>query len=125
MGRILGLLGVVVAMAIGLYVYSSQVKTMQASPTSDPATAANITGVKTDLLSIANAERGYLAQEGHYASLDELVGGKYLTISGSRPPYTYDVETDNDGFRVTATRSGPGSPARIWVDQTMEVQSSE
>ena len=125
MGRILGLLGVVVAMATGLYVYSSQVKTMQASPTSDPATAANITGVKTDLLSIANAERGYLAQEGHYASLDELVGGKYLTISGSRPPYTYDVETDNDGFRVTATRSGPGSPARIWVDQTMEVQSSE
>lgn len=125
MGRILGLLGVVVAMAIGLYVYSSQVKTMQASPTSDPATAANITGVKTDLLSIANAERGYLAQEGHYASLDELVGGKYLTISGSRPPYTYDVETDNDGFRVTATRSGPGSPAKIWVDQTMEVQSSE
>jgi hypothetical protein len=125
MGRILGLLGVVVAMAIGLYVYSSQVKTMQASPTSDPATAANITGVKTDLLSIANAERGYLAQEGHYASLDELVGGKYLTISGSRPPYVYDVETDNDGFRVTATRSGPGSPAKIWVDQTMEVQSSE
>ena len=125
MGRILGLLGVVIAMAIGLYFYSSQIKTTENVPTANPATAANITGVKTDLLSIANAERGYLAQEGHYASLDELVSGKYLTISGSRPPYSYDVETIGDGFRVTATRSGPGSPAKVWVDQTMEVQSSE
>jgi len=125
MGRILGLLGVVIAMAIGLYVYSSQIKTTEAVPGANPATAANITGVKTDLLSIANAERGYLAQEGHYASFDELISGKYLTISGSRPPFTYDVEIENAGFRVTATRSGPGSPAKIWVDETMEVQSSE
>jgi hypothetical protein len=125
MGRILGLLGFVIAMAIGLYVYSSQIKATEAAPATNPATAANITGVKTDLLTIANAERGYLAQEGHYASLDELISGKYLTISGSRPPYSYDVETDNNGFRVTATRSGPGSPAKMWVDQTMEVQTSD
>lgn len=125
MGRILGLLGVVIAMAIGLYVYSSQIKSTEAVPAANPATAANITGVKTDLLSIANAERGYLAQEGHYASFDELVSGKYLTITGSRPPYSYDVETSGDGFRVTATRSEPGSPAKVWVDQTMEVQTSE
>ena len=125
MGRILGLLGVVIAMAIGLYVYSSQIKATEGVPAADPATAANITGVKADLLSIANAERGYLAQEGHYASFDELVSGKYLTSNGSRPPYSYDVETSGDGFRVTATRSGPGSPAKVWVDQTMEVQSSE
>ena len=125
MGRILGLLGVVIAMATGLYFYSQQVKATSPTGTANPQGIANITGVKNDLLAIANAERGYLAQEGHYASLDELISGKYLTIRADRPPYSYEVETSSGTFRVTATRSGPGSPAKLWVDQTMEVQTSD
>ena len=125
MGRILSMLGLVIALAASLYFYSIQVKETSPTGTDNPRDIANLAGVKNDLLAIANAERGYLAQEGHYASLDELVSGKYITISASRPPYTYDVEPTSDSFRVTATRSGPGSPAKLSVDQTMQVETSD
>ena len=37
-----------------------------------------MTGVKGDLLSIANAERSFNATEGHYGSLEDLVSGHYV-----------------------------------------------
>ncbi len=74
-------------MAIGMYIYSQQVKTLTpASGNGNPLEVANITGVKNDLISIANAERGYMATEGKYASLEELISGHYLTIKGSALP---------------------------------------
>jgi hypothetical protein len=123
MGRILGLLGVMLTMAAGVYFYSIQVKATSPTGTGNPRDIADLAGVKNDLISIANAERGYLASEGRYASLDELVAGKYITIT-SRPPYTYEAEPDSDGFRVTATRATPGSPVQLSIDQSMEIQES-
>jgi hypothetical protein len=121
MGRIFGFVGLMMAMAIGLYVYSQQVKTVAAvGGSASPADAANIAGVKNDLISIANAERGYFASEGHYGSLDELTAGKYITI-GDRPPYVYDVSTTSSSFQVTATRTSPGSPAQLSIDESMEI----
>ena len=121
MGRIFGFVGLTMAMAIGLYVYSQQVKTVAGvGGSASPADAANIAGVKNDLISIANAERGYFASEGHYGSLDELTAGKYITI-GDRPPYVYDVSTTSSSFQVTATRTSPGSPAQLSIDESMEI----
>ena len=121
MGRIFGFVGLMMAMAIGLYVYSQQVKTVAAvGGSASPADAANIAGVKNDLISIANAERGYFASEGHYGSLDELTAGKYITI-GDRPPYVYDVSTTSSSFQVTATRTSSGSPAQLSIDESMEI----
>ncbi|MGH9547629.1 MAG: hypothetical protein ACRD23_20650 [Terriglobales bacterium] len=125
MGRAFGFLGIVVVMAVGMYLYSIQLKTVSAPGGGNtPTGAANIMGVKNDLISIANAERGYFATEQKYASLDELVSGNYITIERQRPPYTYDVETTSSGFRVTATRDTAGAPAQLWIDETMQVQSS-
>ena len=126
MGRALGFISILITLAVGAYIYSTQIQGVsKTGGGATPQAAANITGVKNDLISIANAERGYVAQQGKYASLDELISGKYITITGERPPYVYDVSTSSDGFRVTATRNGPGSPAQIWIDQTMEVQTSQ
>ncbi len=126
MGRVLGFVGTVVTLAIGMYLYSQQVKTLT------PGTAAAgtdefplIAGVKNDLISIANAERGSLASEGKYQSLDELVAGKYLSVPNARPPYTYTVETSPSGFRATATRTTKGTPAQLWITESMQVQASE
>jgi hypothetical protein len=59
MGRTLGFIGTIVTMAIGLYIYSVQIKTMSPSTVAgNSEEAATITGVKNDLISIANAERG-------------------------------------------------------------------
>ena len=122
MGRILGFVGLMMAMGIGLYIYSEQVKTVAGvAGTANPADAANIAGVKNDLVSIANGERGYFASEGRYGSLDELVAGKYITITAERPPYVYDVATTSSGFQATATRTTPGSPVQLSIDESMEI----
>lgn len=126
MGRLFGFVGTIIVLAIGMYIYSQQVKNVSAvGGQSTPTGAVNITGVRSDLISLASAERNYYGQQAKYASLDELVSEKYVTIERSRPPYTYDISTTSSGFQVTATRSTPGSPARIWIDETMQVQSGD
>jgi len=124
MGRLFGFIGTIVTLAIGMYIYSLQVKTLTpAGGSGNPAEAATLTGVKSDLIAIANAERGYQAMEGKYASLDELTSGSYLTIKGERPPYIYAVEMTSSGFRATATRTTTGAPAELWVTEDMQVQA--
>ncbi len=126
MGRIFGFVGVVVTLAIGLYIYSQQVKNLApGAGSSNPVEAANITGVKGDLIGIGNAERVYMAAEGKYASLDELISGNYLSIKSERPPYVYAVEITGSGFRATATRTTKGAPAQLWISEDMEVQTSD
>jgi hypothetical protein len=129
MGRLLGFLSVVIVLAVGMYVYSRQAQSSSAAAgANSPKAAINITGVRSDLISIATAERQYYASEGKYASLDELKSSNYVTVSRQRPPYTYEVETSSSGFRVVATRSGgdnSGTPAQLSIDENMEVQTSE
>jgi len=126
MGRVLGFLGTVITMAIGMYIYSLQVKTLSPSTGGgNTEEVATIAGVKNDLIGIANAERGYQASQGKYASLGELTSGNYLTIKGERPPYIYDVEIGSSGFRATATRTTKGAPAQLWITETMEVKASD
>jgi hypothetical protein len=125
MGRVLGFLGTIVTMAIGLYIYSAQVKAFVPGTSRNSEDAATITGVKNDLIGIANAERGYLASQGKYASLDELISGNYLTMRGERPPYIYDIQTTSNSFRATATRTTEGSPAQLWITETMQLQATD
>lgn len=124
-GRALGLIGTVVTLAVGMYIYSLQVRTLQPSAGATNDETALITGVKMDLIGIANAERGYMAAQGKYAAIDDLISGGYLTIRRERPPYSYDVTVTGGGFSATATRNTKGSPAQMWITESMEVQSSE
>jgi hypothetical protein len=128
MGRLFGFLGMIIALSAGMYVYSRQMQSSSAAAgANNPKAAINITGVKSDLISIATTERRYFATEGKYASLDELISTNYLTIARQRPPYTYEVETTSSGFRVVATRSGDdnsGTPAQLSVDENMDFQTS-
>lgn len=124
--RAFGFLGTVITLAIGMYLYSIQVKTIQPSAaTGNREDATTIVGVKNDLISIATAERGYQASQGKYASIEELINGNYLTIKSERPPYIYNIETSGNGFRATATRTTKGSPAQLWVSDDMQIQSSD
>jgi hypothetical protein len=129
MGRVFGFLSIVGVLAIGMYLYSRQVQNSSTAAGADnPRAAVNLTGVKSDLISIATAERRYYTAEGKYASLDELVSSNYIAVVRERPPYTYEVETRPDGFRVVASRSGdgtPGTPAEFSVDENMEFKTSE
>ena len=125
--RLFGFLGLVITLAVGMYIYSLQVKAIDpsGSGTGNPQEVALIAGVRNDLISIGNAERGHMASEGKYASLGELVSGNYITIKDGRPPYVYDVEVSASGFRVTATRTTKGAPAQLSIDESMQIQTSD
>ena len=129
MGRVFGFISVVIVLAIGMYIFSKQAQSSSAAAgANSPKAAINITGVRSDLISIATSERRYFATEGKYASLDELISANYVTMARQRPPYTYEVEISSAGFRVVATRSGEntsGTPGHLSVDENMEFQTSE
>ena len=126
MGRLFGFVGTVMVLAIGMYIYSQQVKNVSSvGGQSTPTGAVNITGVRSDLISLASAERNYFAQQAKYASLEDLISEKYVTIERSRPPYSYDISSTSSGFQVTATRNTPGSPAKMWIDENMQVQTGD
>jgi hypothetical protein len=123
-----GVIGLIIAAAIGLVVYRMYLS--QTLPAENgggsPIQAINATGVKNDLIAIAQAERTYMAQHGSYASLAELSSSGAMTMARSgRDGYTYSVETQAGAFTVTARYSGPISPppSSYVIDQTMEVRA--
>src|SRR5579864_1543200 len=93
MRGVFGFLSLVIAVGIGMYIYSQQAQsTSAAAGANNPKAAINITAVRSDLISIATAERRYYASEAKYASLDELISSNYITMSRQRPPYSYEVQ---------------------------------
>lgn len=129
MSRIFGFLTLLIGLGVGFYFYARQAQNSSAAAgANNPKAAVNIVGVRSDLMTIAQAERGYFALEGKYASLDELIASKSLSVAHERPPYSYEVETSSSGFRVIATRSGndtAGTPAQLSVDENMQFQQSQ
>jgi hypothetical protein len=129
MSRLFGFLSLILAMGVGMYLYSKQAQsTSAAAGVNNPKAAINITGVRTDLMTIAQAERGYFALEGKYASLDELISSRSMTVARQRLPYSYEIELSGNGFHVIATRTGDdasGAPAQLSVDENMQFQTSQ
>jgi hypothetical protein len=125
--RALASLLVVAAVAAGIYFYS--VKKM---PVTDegtaPTQAISLTGVRMDLLQIAQAERGFIAQNGHCAPLEELISSGATAISRpERDGYAYSVDCSAADFTITARHepAPAGSPIRyptLAIDSNMQVR---
>jgi hypothetical protein len=122
------LVALLVACAVVYGVYHFYFKKM---PVTDEGTAPtqviSLTGVRSDLLQIAQAERGYIAENGKCATLDELVSSHSLTMERTeRDGYTYSVECSGGSFSATGRHApaAAGSPIRyptLAIDQTMQV----
>ncbi len=125
--RMLAALLVFVGIGFGIYQYS-----LKKMPVSDPGTAPtqaiSLTGVRGDLLQIAQAERGFTALNDHCASMDELISSNSITMQRpERDGYSYTVQCSGGDFTATA-RHAPapeGSPIRyptLAIDQTMQLR---
>lgn len=122
------LAAILVACALLFGVYQYYLKKM---PTTDEGTAStqaiSLTGVRSDLLQIAQAERGYIALNGHCAALEELTSSGSLSMPRTeRDGYSYSAECSGGDFSVTARHppAPAGSPIRyptLAIDQTMQV----
>jgi hypothetical protein len=123
MARVFSFVAMILVLAAGMYIYSRQVKAISPTPANNPKATVNLVGVRMDLSNIANAERRYMASQGHYGSLDDLISGQVISEVRQRGPYTYSVEVNGENFVVTATRGGnedPGLPATMSINQDMQ-----
>ncbi len=124
--RALAALLVSVALLFG--VYQLYLKRMPVSDAGTaPTQAISLTGVRSDLLQIAQAERMYIATNGNCVTLDELIASGSLTMKRTeRDGYTYAVSCTGSNFSVAA-RHAPApadSPIRypnFAIDQDMQV----
>ncbi len=128
MGRVMGLLGVLIAMAVGAYVYSHQAQAVTPGGAgNNPRAVIDVAGVRNDLIAIAGAERRHFASDGKYVSIDELMANGDISMQRkNRGPYSYDAEIGDSSFRITATYSGDPQanvPSRLSIDDTMQIQT--
>jgi hypothetical protein len=125
--RMKGMLGILVVALISLLAYKYYFANAHSDGTGTPAQTINIVGVKNDLIALAQAERGYQAEHGGFASLDDLTSSGALAMQNrSRQGYTYEIENTSNGFRAIAHCSAATNPGctDYFVDQTMEVQAA-
>ena len=118
------LLGLVLSLGIGYLIYKAQL-THGPLAEAPPQQLIDVTGVQGDLLSIAQAERLYLASNGTYATLDQLQQDGSLTFPATNHRgYRYAAETqDGAHFQIIATPSDPakqGWPS-LSIDETMQI----
>jgi hypothetical protein len=125
-GRSFGYLGLLIVLCVGAWLYTRQAKSVMPAGAGNVRAVVDITGVKNDLLAIANAERSQFALEGKYLSLDDLRSKGVINLPATgRGGYTYSVDVGSDAFRVVASYSGPAgaAPQTISIDQTMEIRT--
>jgi hypothetical protein len=129
--RAFALILVAAAILGGIYFY--YVKKM---PTTDsgtaPTQAISLTGVRMDITQIAQAERTYVASNGHCVNLDELSSSGLVNLARTeRDGYSYEIQCGSGTeFVVTARHppAPPDSPIRyptLSINQNMQVSEAQ
>jgi len=120
------LVGLLIIAALGVVIYKFYLTTAMPTGTKAPQQTVDVVGVKNDLLAIAQAERGYQAENGHYASLDELESSGAMSMKKSgRDGYRYEVQTSPGNFQAIAhCAATPDQPCTSYsIDSSMEVRT--
>jgi hypothetical protein len=132
----MGFVSLLVTAAIAIGGYMFFLKQASPGPGMVATQAISTTGVQSDLVSIAQAERMYFTQNGSYADLSTLESSGTMNIARTgRDGYTYSVDSSGSTFTVTAryTAPPPEMPAGVspphfpsyTVDQNMEVHQGD
>ena len=108
-----------IVVGFGAYLYTRQAQSVTAVG-SNPETTIEVTGVRNDLMAMANAERRYFASNSKYASIEELRSNGDIAIPHRRS-YSYSAQASDTNFKIIAAYSGldPKAPKRIIMDETM------
>jgi hypothetical protein len=120
------LVGTLVVAALCVVVYRLYLTKTITPDSKTPQQTIDVAGVKNDLLAIAQGERAFQAENGHYTSLDELASsGAMIMKKSGRAGYTYEVQTSPGNFQAIAhCTATPDLPCKSFsIDSSMEVQT--
>ena len=120
MTRMFTFVALLFAVAIGLYFYSEDIRSLsRGNGGGTPKATADLTGVRADLLQFQRAEMQHLASEGRYFSLREMRDANDTGLPlDSRAGYSYSVEANGNSFEARAEFQGappPGMPKLLRV----------
>ena len=118
--RVFGLLGVVIVLCVGLYLYQRDI---EAIPEGNPQQQIDTVAIRQRLLAIGQTERQYQATNGKYATLAELEAADLLPGGTEQRGYAYTAEISGTGFTITATPTAQDQAAwpTLSVNETMQV----
>ncbi len=124
------LIYLLVAVGVGYFIYQYSLKKL---PTSDAGTVATqeitLTGVRSDLLQIAQAERANIALNTTCSSVEEMISsGALHMVQSGRAGYTYEVKCMRGAEFQVVARHAPapeGSSIRyptLAIDSSIQLQ---
>lgn len=119
MMRAFGLIGVLIVLCAGFFIYQRSAGTVRESPLPQVDAVA----IRQHLLTIAQAERKYQASNRRYATLAQLTAADLLPGGTEQRGYTFAAIVTGTGFTVTATptdRKKIGWPT-FDIDERMQV----
>jgi hypothetical protein len=125
LGSVIGLLVVALISVMAYKYFLTSGGSAAGTGVTTPVETIDAVGAQSDLLAVAQAERMYQAQNGKYASLDDLLSnGSMQMRKPNRHGYTYEVEASDQTFRATATCTSPPLPGchSYSVGPTMTIQ---
>jgi len=124
-----GFVGLLMALLIAggiWYFYTKQMPSTDAGST--PTQAIDLAGVRMDLMQMAQAERSYVASNGHCGSLNELSSSGTMNLSRTeRDGYSYQITCGDGGeFSIVAHHAPALADSQIRypilaIDQNMQV----
>jgi hypothetical protein len=123
---------ILVAAAILAGIYFFYIKKMPSTDSGTaPTQAISLTGVRMDITQIAQAERTYVASNGHCVTLEELSSSGLLNLAKTeRDGYSYEIRCGSGSEFVVTARHAPAppdSPVRypiLNIDQNMQVSEA-
>lgn len=99
--RIFGLVGLLVVLGCGLYIYQRSA-TSTLGDTS-PQEQIDTIAIRQRLLAIGQTEKQYMASHGKYATLEQLTDEQLLPGGTEQRGYTFTAEVNGaTGFTITA-----------------------
>jgi len=118
--RIFGLIGVVIVLCVGFFLYQRSVADI---PEGSPEQQIDTVAIRQRLLAIAQTERQYQASNGKYATLEQLASDNLLPGGTEQRGYTFTASVTSTGFTITATPTADDKEdwPTLEITETMQV----
>ncbi len=118
--RIFGLIGVVIVLCVGFFLYQRSVADI---PEGSPEQQIDTVAIRQRLLTIAQTERQYQASNGKYATLEQLASDNLLPGGTEQRGYTFTASVTSTGFTITATPTADDKEdwPTLEITETMQV----